>query len=129
VNELFAQMSLNDVMEAAVHFGDLTTNTDFLYSSGSDTENLDSITIQTWLKELYSMNVEPFLPKVAITSLSDVVKVSDYNSKAVKNITKNQIGVTTVELSNGIKIVLKPTENSNYIRMRASRPNNVPIRN
>lgn len=129
VNELLAQMSLNDVMEAAAQFGDLTKNTDFLYSSGSDTENLDFITIQNWLKESYSLDVEPFSPKVTVISLKDVVKVSDNNNKAVKNITKSQIGVTTVELSNGIKLVLKPTGNSNFIEMRASRPNNVPIRN
>lgn len=129
VNELLAQIYLNDVEEAAIHYSDLTENIDFLYQSGSDTENLDFITIQNWLKELYNLDVEPFSPKVAVTSLKDVVKVSENNNKAVKTITKNQIGVTTVELSNGIKLVLKPTENSNYIEMRASRPNNVPIRN
>ena len=128
-NDLLDKINLSDVNRAATHYGDLRSNTDFIYYSGSDIETLDSMTIWSWLKELYSMEVEPFSPKPAITSLRDVVEVPNKYMDAVKNITENQIGVTTVELSNGVKLVLKPTANSNLIKIHASRPNNVPIRN
>lgn len=61
--------------------------------------------------------------------MSDVVKLPLGDPNVIKSKTKSIIGVTTIDLKNDVKIILKPVGNSKTIKIRASRPNKIPFSN
>lgn len=129
VNDLLDEINLNDVHKAAAHYGDLSSNTDFIFFAGPDTSTPDSTMIGNWLSEVSTMEVEPYKSIPSIPSLKGVLDLPAISPNAVRNITQNRIGVTTVDLANGVKLLLKPTDNSKFVKIRASRPNIVPLSN
>ncbi|MEH6659590.1 M16 family metallopeptidase [Leeuwenhoekiella marinoflava] len=129
ITDLLDEIDLDDVHKAANKYGDLRSNTDFLFYAGPDISTPDSTMVWDWLSEVFTKKVEPYLPTPPVSSLREVVELPNVAPDAVRSITKNQIGVTTVDLANGVKLVLKPTGNSNFVKIRASRPNNVPFDN
>ena len=129
IHKLLDEINLSDLHKAAINYGDLSSNTNFLFFAGPDTVVPDSAMIQNWLSDVLTMEVKPFTPKPSISTLLDPIELPVSSPNAVKSNTKNQIDVTKVEFTNGIKLLLKPAGNSNFIKIHASRPNNVPLDN
>lgn len=129
VDNLLDEINLNDLHKAAINYGDLRSNTNFLFFAGPDTVVPDSVMIQNWISDVLTMQVTPFSPKSSISKLLDTIELPVSSPNSIKRRTKNQIDVTTVEFTNGIKLLLKPAGNSNFIKIHASRPNNVPLDN
>ena len=133
IHDLLDEISQSDIQKFTSEFGNLARNTDFILFTG-DTSSIPSKTsIKMQLKETNRLKVEsPLLNAANISSLQDLVMLPEQNVIENANTSENLIGITTLELSNGIKIILKPTKPrqemfENRVSIRAIRRNLLPF--
>ena len=70
----------------------------------------DSATVTSWLEQMKNTNPEPFKDDQAVLSL---LPVKPKVSKVISKSYQAKLNLTTLVLSNGIKIILKPTDFKN----------------
>lgn len=132
VSRILTKIDIEDINDYILKFGHLNRNTDFIFFKGKGQDVPDHYSFQQWIKEVNTANVEPIVsPLPAIKSLSGIAQKPITDKKKNINIFENVIGVSTVELEGGIKLILKPTEpNSesfaNTITINGFRPNGIP---
>lgn len=133
VHEILEQITLDDIETLAGEYFNMERNTNFLFFHNGKVDIPDSDTIKRWVSEVNAKDVQPYIDKTEqITSLKGVTQIPFQNSVSVKSISENLLGVTTMELSNDIKLVLKPTgsrsqSNAGNVSIRAYRPNGIPL--
>lgn len=133
--DLLNEISLEELKIFIKEKGSLKKNTHFLFFKGENIEMPPYEVFKKWIKEVDTMQLEPFkAPAPPIQTLEDVVEIPTSLTMNDIEVEKNLIGVTTVQLPNGIKLVLKPTPPAmdylkNTISLRAFRPNVVPLDN
>tara|TARA_R110002050_G_scaffold85907_1_gene183118 strand:- start:464 stop:3349 length:2886 start_codon:yes stop_codon:yes gene_type:complete len=134
VSKLLEQINLNEVQHFILDYGDLNKNTNFLFFKGKEGNVPDYKMVEQWVKEVIEMKVKPLNPpKPPITSLANASQIPIVKNAKANKVMKSPIGVTTVVLKNGIKLLLKPTKpaKGNYeqtISIDAYRSNKVPIK-
>ena len=80
----------------------------------------DQAKLAAVLKSIGSKELKPYVETVAGSSLLDAAPAP---GKVVKTTTRESIGITEMELSNGVKVVLKPTNfKEDEILFRAASP-------
>jgi zinc protease len=134
VSEIISEIELKDILEFISEHGDLDKNTFFIFFIGSNIDLPDHEVFKGWIKETDTMKIKPLPEENSIGSLAQVVDIPRENFKNEIVVTENEIGVSTLELSNRIKIVLKPTSpRTSFFEKRVSiqafRPNQLPIQN
>lgn len=129
ISKILEEIKLEDVQNAAINYSNLKENTNFLYYTHPKFKAPDSSLLESWISEALTTKIEEFIPQDRINTLSDVVKLPLGDPNVIKSKTKSIIGVTTIDLKNDVKIILKPVGNSKTIKIRASRPNKIPFSN
>ncbi|MDB5109106.1 MAG: insulinase family protein, partial [Mucilaginibacter sp.] len=70
----------------------------------------DEVTVTGWLKAVESEDLKPYNDQVSALAL---LTKQPTPGKIVKEVKDEHLGITTLTLSNGVKVVLKPTEFKN----------------
>lgn len=133
VKDALDKIDLVELQKFAEKSGSLNRDTFFIFFTSNKKTLPPYEVFEKWLVEVNNMNVEPFeFSAVPIESLEDVVNIPIPLLIQDIDVSENIIGVSTVKLSNGVKILLKPTEASsafleNRISIQAFRPNSIPL--
>lgn len=134
VSEILAGISFEDFMDFISEHGNLDKNTSYFFFNGTKVNMPDHEVFKHWIKETDTMNIKPLVEAISIGTLADVVDIPALNIMDKVEINENEIGVSTVNLQNGVKVVLKPSKPRsgslvNTIFLQAFRPNRVPVHN
>lgn len=135
VSRILETIDLSDIKDYTRNYGTFTKNTDFIFFKGKRQNIPDYNAFRQWIKEVDAMDVQPMeSPRAPISSLADVVSIPVPDITEDVDIAENVIGVSTVMLKGGIKVVLKPTKpNSesfaNTVTIHGFRPNRIPVDN
>lgn len=130
ISQLLSEIKLVDIQEFAINFSNLKRNTDFLLLKGKGEPMLKKQEIIHWLGQANALGVYAIPePERRISSLEEFVP-RPKEELEVKETSEDLIGLRTIELENGIKLILKPTKPrsdffQNNISIRAFRPNPV----
>lgn len=135
VSEILEQISLREMTAFIGEQAALNKNTDFIFFS----EKIESIPsdekLRKWIREISAKEVTPLKPlPPPIHSLAKAANIPNKVNKNDFGQKENIIGVTTIKLKNGIKLVLKPTKPrsdnfKNKISFQAFRSNRNPLKN
>lgn len=133
--EILQAIDLNDIRTYVQNAGDLSENTDFIFLRSKDQKVPDYNQIERYIKEVKIMKVSPLKPlKETIITIPKMTCAQHSEISKVENISENLIGVSSLTLKNGIKIIFKPLKpiNENYrntIQIVGYRDNKFPIEN
>lgn len=135
VSEILGKINLNEMQDYIHKNGAINKNTDFLFFRGKNDNVPDFEKVKEWIREIDTIDVSPIAPlPPPIQSLAQAANLPD--KRVTCNFEKNEdvIGVTTVSLRNGIKLVLKSTKPrldyfGDKISFQAFRPNRIPVSN
>ena len=133
-SELLEQIDLKDIQNFARESGSLYKNTDFIFFSGPEKAVPDAKTIKALVAKVDTMKLKRLAKKRKIvTSLEDVVRMPIEDGPILDQ-SENSIGISTIALRNGIKLILKPTYSrvdfrSNTVFIDAFREGTLPIHN
>jgi len=114
VEKLLASTGLEEVQAFSDDYADLTKGTDIIFFTPPGQMPPRDEELEQWIELVQERPVAPMQPPTdVITSLiSEVdVKRKDQPYRAHENM----LGVSTITLDNGVKIVLKPTKSSSRI--------------
>lgn len=132
IKDILNEIDLQEMQNALLNYGDLNKNVDFLIFNG-ESHNVPKFNLfKRWLKEARTMEVKVIEPLEAIKSLEEVIKFPLDENEPIKSISTNLIGVTTVTLQNGIRVLFKPSNPASQLQkglvtIDAFRPNEIPI--
>jgi len=132
ISEIIQNIQLRDVLDYAERNWNLSKNTNFVFFKPPGVNEPSPDMIKSWLKEINTIPHEP-LPKMAtISSLAATLKNAKNEKLQVEKWETNEIGVTTIDLAKGIKIIMKPTKPQNdifqnRISLRAFRTIELPL--
>ena len=134
VSDILAGIDLKKLQDYFQEYGDLNKNTNYIFFIGADLNIPDFEVFKQWIKETDTMTIEPLSKENEIRTLANVVDIPIINKMEEVEVTENEIGVSTIELPNGAKVVLKPTIPrksyfGNSVSIQAFRANEVPINN
>lgn len=134
VSDFLSGINLKDLHEFISENGTLDKNTVYIFFKGTDVNMPEYGIFEQWIKEIDTMKIKPLAEEQTITTLADVVDIPLLNVMDEAEIIENEIGVSTINLTNGIKVVLKPSKPRtgslvNTIFLQAFRPNKVPVHN
>lgn len=134
VLEMLSEIELKDIRQFILEYGNLDKNSVFIFFKGTKLIIPDHKVFKEWAKETYTMQITPLKKEQTIESLTNVITSPPNISKKEILITENEIGISTIDLPNGIKVLFKPTKPrkhsfSNLVEIQAFRPNNVPVQN
>ncbi len=135
IKDLLKKVSVRELQIFVKEKGRLDKDTHFVFFKGKNTELPSYDVFNQWIKEVDTMQVEPLkTPVPPVESLEDVVEIASCLTSEDITVKKNLIGVSTVELPHGIKLVLKPTSPAmelykNTVFIRGFRSSNIPINN
>lgn len=132
IKDVLDEIDLQEIQNVILDYGDLNKNTDFLIFNGESLNVPKFNVFRQWLKETKTMEVKVIEPLEAIKSLEDVIKFPLEENEPIKSISTNLIGVTTVTLQNGIRVLFKPSNpasqrQSDLVTIDAFRLNEIPI--
>ncbi|MGY8910889.1 MAG: M16 family metallopeptidase, partial [Flavobacteriales bacterium] len=126
--KLLGDISLEEITEFTSAYGDFSKNTDFIFINDGKSKVPRVDTIKNWISEIIKKDVPPLAkPAPAIKSLSETINLPNESFTLVKSDYQNAIGIHTVILKNGIKLILKPTKASskfysNTVDIKAVQP-------
>lgn len=129
------EIELQGIQNVILEYGNLDKNTDFLVFKGKRGDVPKFKVFKQWLKEVKKKEVRwSIRPSELLKSLSDVIQFPLGANEPIKSKTNNLIGVTTVTLQNGIKILFKPSDpasprHKGFVTIDAFRLNEIPISN
>lgn len=133
VSDILSIINLEELQEYATRSANFTKNTDFIFFKSQD-KNVPGLDVfKQWVEEAAEMKIQPSQPAAPpIKTLADVTKIPYKDFRDEIEISESVIGVTTINLHNQIKLVLKPTkpnsENfANKVYLKAFRPFTPPI--
>ncbi len=131
ISSILDEITLQEIQNAVLDYGDLDKNTDFLIFKGKRRGIPKFKIFQEWLSEVKRMRVEPIKPLEPIESLVDLVQFPIQENEPVERKSCSLIGVTTVTLHNGIKVLFKPSDpasehHKGFVTIDAFRPKEVP---
>lgn len=133
--EFLDRISLREMENFTNDYGDLSINTDYVFFTDGDMPIPDKIVMERWWKRIRKLKVKPLSPpEINIVSLTEEVEPHQENIEIIASETKNLIGVSTITLKNGIKLILKPSQPQsgaffNRVSISAYKPNNIPLEN
>lgn len=133
VSKILQEVSLMEMKAILAEKATLTKNTDFIFFSGKLKNIPSDKKLRKWLREINNKEVAPLKPlPPPIHSLTKAAGIPDKLNNFDYERKEDMIGITTIKLKNGIKLVLKPTkprtENfKNTISFRAFRPNRTSL--
>ena len=129
------EITLEDVSKYIQECFGLERNTNFIFFTPEENVEIpDSSTINSWIAQVKAMDVVSTTKPKPITSLKETVQIPFQESADIERSSKNLLGITTIELSNGIKLLLKPDKPNKKdglgrVALRAYRPNGIPVGN
>lgn len=132
IMELLEEIKLKDVQDFANESIKLNKNTDYIFFTRDEDAVPEEDVVRQWVAEVQKMKVKPLEVNKAIVSLGDAAKIPiAAENNNLKEISENLIGVTTINLENGIKILLKPSKPAltmvdQMVSIHAYRPNKFP---
>lgn len=133
--ELLDDISLEEITEFTTAYGDFSKNTDFIFINDGNSKIPSIETRKKWVSEIIEKKVPP-LDKAtpAIKSLSETINLPNDCISYIKSDHQNSIGINTVVLKNGIKLILKSTKASsdfysNTVSIKAVQTNTIPHSN
>lgn len=135
IEELLKEISVKDLETFVKKKGSLDKNTHLIFFKGKNIELPKYEVFKQWIKQVEKIQIEPLTaPAPPIQTLEDVIKIPTPVSIKDVEVEENRIGVFTVELPNGIKFVLKPTEPKlhfykNRVSIHGFRVNEIPLDN
>ncbi|MCX2837468.1 insulinase family protein [Salinimicrobium sp. MT39] len=135
IKNLLKEISVGDLQSFMEENGDLNESTHFVFFKNKNIKIPDHEVFKQWKKEVDSITIKPLeAPAPTIESLEDAAKISVSLSVENIGVATNTIGASTVELPNGVKLLLKPSKPGaeiyrNRISIQAFRPNPVPLEN
>lgn len=129
---LLDEINLQEMQRDVLEYGNLEKNTDFLVFNAKDPEVRTFDVFQSWIREVKSIEVKDFEPLATINSLADVIEFPLEEIPPIENISENLLGVTTVTLHNGLRILFKPSDPGSQrykglVTIDAFRQNRVPF--
>lgn len=134
ISEILLEIELEDLLEFIFKYGNLDQNTVFIFFKHPKVTMPDYGDFKQWIKEIHTLNIKPLKDVPAIPSLVNLVEIASLPPLDDVEITNNEIGISTIELSNGAKVVFKPTTPlmdafTNTVSIQAFRPNKIPLQN
>ena len=134
IKDVLDEIDLQEIQNVILDYGDLNKNTDFLIFSGERQSVPKFKVFRQWLKETKTMEVKAIEPLEGLESLEDVIQFPLKENKPIKSISNNLIGLSTVELQNGIRVLLKSSNPASQrqkglVTIDAFRPNEIPTSN
>ncbi len=135
VTNLLRETSLEEFQYFIKSNSSINQNTDFLFFTGTPSEVPEFDSIKKLLDEVSELEINTLSTKVfEMKSFEKIAPIPIMTGKPKFRRTENLIGVTSIVLENGIKIVLKPSEPAedifeNMISIHAYRSNNIPFNN
>lgn len=134
VSEILSEIELKDIQTYISEYGNLNKDTFYIFFKGTGVNMPDHEVFKLWIKETDTMNIKPLAEETCIGTLADAVDIPALNVVDEVEIRENDIGVSTVNLPNGVKVVLKPSKPRsgslvNTVFLQAFRPNKVPVHN
>ncbi|MGY5847019.1 M16 family metallopeptidase [Salegentibacter sp. HM20] len=132
VSKILSEIEMKDLELYISKYGNLDTNSVFIFFKGTSFNMPNYKVFKEWMKETDTMEVAPLKEEQVIKSLANVVHYPLSENRESFAAKENEIGITTLELPNGIKLALKPTSPSNpnfsqRVSLLAFRPNSVPL--
>lgn len=70
----------------------------------------DATALESWIKEVQNKDLQPFIDE---KTLAELLAIKPVPGKVIKKEIISEVGVTVLTLSNGVKVVLKPTDFKN----------------
>ena len=134
LTEILKNIDLQEIQSYVRKAGDLTENTDFIFLKNEVQEVPGYAEIKNYIEEIQRKGVSPIKSqKEPIKSLPKVTCSSVSNINNFEKLSTNLIGVSTITLKNGIKIILKPLKpgSINYngkLQLLGYRENNHALR-
>ncbi|WP_252114256.1 M16 family metallopeptidase [Gramella jeungdoensis] len=134
ISTILADIDLNDIQDYLQRYENLGDNVHYIFFKGRGVNVPNEKVLKQWIQEVDTMSLKPIIEKKPLHSLADFVKIPISKEKKVIRETENMIGVTTIEMANGLKLILKPTKPrkkmfENQVSIQAFRPNSVPLEN
>lgn len=134
ISTILADIDLNDIQYYQQRYENLNRNVHYIFFKGRGVNVPNEKALKQWIQEVDTMSLKPIIEKKPIHSLTDFVKIPISKEKKVVRETENMIGVTTINMANGVKLILKPTKPrkkmfGNQVSIQAFRPNRVPMEN
>lgn len=129
---ILSKIDLKDIKEYADSYWDLSNNSNFIFFKAPSASVPPPKLIKRWIEEINAMPIEPLPKKPSINSLAEISNIPTNGKAEVEEFGTNEIGITTIKLAHGIKIILKPTkpQNENFkniISLQAFRPHRFPL--
>ncbi|WP_197055447.1 M16 family metallopeptidase [Gillisia sp. Hel_I_29] len=134
LTEILKKIDLQEIQAYVHKAGDLSENTDFVFLKNEVQKVPEYAQIKNCIDEVQSKNFPPIKSqKDPIKSLPKVACNSNSNVFNLERLAPNIIGVSTITLKNGIKLILKPLKPSsnNYnrkLQLMGYRENNNALR-
>lgn len=133
--EILKNIDLKEIQSYVNMAGDLSKNVDFIFLKNEDQKVPDYSQIKKCIKGVENMEISPIkYRKAPIIALPKIVCTSDSKDFKLGKLSQNLIGVSTITLKNGIKIILKPLKpvSDNYngtLQLEGYRRNNLSRKN
>lgn len=132
--KLLEQIDIKDIQNLARENGSLDRDTNFIVFSGPEKDIPENSLIEEIISKVKKMNVDTLrIKREKVPSLEDVISLRASKDPVICQ-KENSIGVSTLELRNGIRLVLKPTSSRlesrrNTVFIDAFREGYLPIQN
>lgn len=132
--EIISDIDLDDIVEYGNKYENLSKNTSYVFFRGRDTNVPRKELIKQWIREVETMVIDPIKEVTPISTLKDAAAIPTSDDSIHFLASENSIGVTTIQLENGVKLLFKPTKprTSNFknkISLQAFRSNIIPLDN
>ncbi len=113
VKSHLAQITTKDIDSVAAEYIKDNNRDILLIAPDSSKANLpDSATVSSWFSEVSKGNIEPY-KETSVTAGAQLMDKLPVAGKVVKEDTIARLGITEMTLSNGVKVLLKPTNYKN----------------
>ena len=134
ISTILAEIDLNDIQDYQQRYENLSHNVHYIFFKGRGVNVPNEKVLKQWIQEVDNMSLELIIENKPIHSLANFVNIPTSKEKEVVRETENMIGVTTIEMANGVKLILKPTKPrkkmfENQVSIQAFRPNRFPLKN
>lgn len=103
------KVNLSEVQDQAHKRRDLHINKDFVFINVPDKFQLKERKIVNWINTIENSQLPIYQPQVKKVENLDYELPDVVNLKKYEKLSKNLIGVNTINLENGIKVLLKPS--------------------
>ncbi len=135
--QLLDGIDLKVIQKFALDFVDLGKNTDFLFFKGKNVTIPSYDLIEKWVSDVNEMEVRPYtadMQSITSASLKNITDIPLKEKNVIKHTSESLIDVTTIELRNNVKVILKPTAPggelfTNKVSLYAYRPFSMPFEN